>query len=133
MSVHALELMTILCRNEWELKKYFWQPLTTSLDIAAFPESVNVLPEVKGDVRTPDKLVDGSCDTDDGRHMWLAPLLPGGAGSAGRECVLNSSIAQSYFSSNYDIYCTGFPCSLLFNHLFFHLLCRNHQQCVCGV
>ena len=46
------------------------------LDIAAFPESVNVLEGVRGDVRTSDKLVDGVYDTDDGRHMWLAPVLP---------------------------------------------------------
>lgn len=50
--------------------------LTAILDIAAFPDSVNVLGGVSGDVRTPDKLVDGVCDTDDGRHMWLAPILP---------------------------------------------------------
>ncbi|KAJ8284207.1 hypothetical protein COCON_G00030570 [Conger conger] len=46
-------------------------------NIAAFPDSVNVLETVKGDVRTPDKLVDGVNDTHDGRHMWLAPVLPG--------------------------------------------------------
>ncbi|KAJ8245822.1 hypothetical protein GJAV_G00260670 [Gymnothorax javanicus] len=46
-------------------------------NIAAFPESVNVLDSVNGDVRTPDKLVDGENDTHDGRHMWLAPMLPG--------------------------------------------------------
>ena len=37
---------------------------------------MNVLEGVTGDVRTPDKLVDRVCDTDDGRHMWLSPLLP---------------------------------------------------------
>ncbi|XP_048188339.1 katanin-interacting protein isoform X2 [Perognathus longimembris pacificus] len=46
-------------------------------NIAAFPDSVNVLEAVQGDVRTPDKLVDGVNDTSDGRHMWLAPILPG--------------------------------------------------------
>ncbi|XP_062330391.1 katanin-interacting protein isoform X4 [Osmerus eperlanus] len=46
-------------------------------NIAAFPDSVNVLDSVKGDVRTPDKLVDGVNSTHDGRHMWLAPVLPG--------------------------------------------------------
>ena len=45
-------------------------------DVAAFPDSVNVLSGVSADVRTPDKLVDGECDTYDGRHMWLAPILP---------------------------------------------------------
>ncbi|KAM4524710.1 katanin-interacting protein isoform 1-T1 [Odontesthes bonariensis] len=46
-------------------------------NIAAFPDSVNVLDNVSGDVRTPDKLTDGVNDTHDGRHMWLAPVLPG--------------------------------------------------------
>lgn len=46
-------------------------------DIAAFPDSVNVLENVSGDVRTPDKLIDGINSTQDGRHMWLAPVLPG--------------------------------------------------------
>ncbi|XP_056222133.1 katanin-interacting protein isoform X1 [Seriola aureovittata] len=46
-------------------------------NIAAFPDSVNVLDNVSGDVRTPDKLVDGVNSTHDGRHMWLAPVLPG--------------------------------------------------------
>lgn len=46
-------------------------------DIAAFPDSVNVLDNVSGDVRTPDKLIDGVNSIHDGRHMWLAPVLPG--------------------------------------------------------
>ncbi|XP_035468366.2 katanin-interacting protein isoform X3 [Scophthalmus maximus] len=46
-------------------------------NIAAFPDSVNVLDNVTGDVRTPDKLIDGVNSTHDGRHMWLAPVLPG--------------------------------------------------------
>ncbi|XP_055994774.1 katanin-interacting protein [Sorex fumeus] len=46
-------------------------------NIAAFPDSVNALDGVCGDVRTPDKLVDQVNDTSDGRHMWLAPILPG--------------------------------------------------------
>ncbi|XP_053540567.1 katanin-interacting protein isoform X3 [Ictalurus punctatus] len=51
-------------------------PLTDN-NIAAFPDSVNVLDGVCGDVRTPDKLINGINNTHDGRHMWLAPLLPG--------------------------------------------------------
>ncbi|XP_077172354.1 katanin-interacting protein isoform X2 [Paroedura picta] len=46
-------------------------------NIAAFPDSVNILDGVRGDVRTPDKLIDGVNDANDGRHMWLAPILPG--------------------------------------------------------
>ncbi|XP_029312207.1 protein KIAA0556 isoform X3 [Cottoperca gobio] len=46
-------------------------------NIAAFPDSVNVLDNVSGDVRTPDKLIDGVNSTHDGRCMWLAPVLPG--------------------------------------------------------
>uniref|UniRef100_I3MWA4 Katanin interacting protein n=1 Tax=Ictidomys tridecemlineatus TaxID=43179 RepID=I3MWA4_ICTTR len=51
-------------------------PLSES-NIAAFPDSVNSLEGVSGDVRTPDKLVDQVNNTSDGRHMWLAPILPG--------------------------------------------------------
>ncbi|XP_034297280.1 katanin-interacting protein isoform X5 [Pantherophis guttatus] len=46
-------------------------------NIAAFPDSVNVLEGVCGDIRTPDKLIDGVNHSSDGRHMWLAPILPG--------------------------------------------------------
>ncbi|XP_016314172.1 uncharacterized protein KIAA0556 [Sinocyclocheilus anshuiensis] len=46
-------------------------------NIAAFPDSVNVLDNVCGDVRTPDKLIDGVNNTHDGQHMWIAPVLPG--------------------------------------------------------
>ncbi|KAM6166717.1 katanin-interacting protein [Erethizon dorsatum] len=49
----------------------------TGWDIAAFPDSVNALEGVSGDLRTPDKLIDQVNDTSDGRHMWLAPILPG--------------------------------------------------------
>ncbi|XP_069695686.1 katanin-interacting protein-like [Periplaneta americana] len=48
----------------------------TENNIGAFPDSVNVLEGVSCDVRTPEKLVDGVNDTLDGRHMWLAPILP---------------------------------------------------------
>ncbi|XP_031451055.1 protein KIAA0556 homolog isoform X1 [Phasianus colchicus] len=53
------------------------QILLTENNIAAFPDSVNVLEDVSGDIRTPDKLIDRVNNTTDGRHMWLAPLLPG--------------------------------------------------------
>ncbi|XP_056392117.1 katanin-interacting protein isoform X2 [Hyla sarda] len=49
----------------------------TENNIAAFPESINVLENVSGDVRTPDKLIDNVNDTSDGRHAWLSPVLPG--------------------------------------------------------
>ncbi|KAM9305565.1 katanin-interacting protein [Gastrophryne carolinensis] len=51
-------------------------PLTEN-HIAAFPESINILEGVCGDVRTPDKLIDNVNDTTDGRHAWLSPILPG--------------------------------------------------------
>lgn len=47
------------------------------LDVAAFPESVNIIEGIDNDIRTPDKLIDGINDTQDGRHAWLAPILPG--------------------------------------------------------
>ncbi len=37
---------------------------------------MNLLDGVTDDIRTPDKLIDGVNDTHDGRHMWLAPILP---------------------------------------------------------
>ncbi|XP_056018588.1 protein KATNIP homolog isoform X4 [Ostrea edulis] len=48
----------------------------TETNIAAYPDSVNVLANIQNDVRTPDKLIDGINGTADGRHMWLAPILP---------------------------------------------------------
>ncbi|KAI4456777.1 hypothetical protein MML48_8g00013990 [Holotrichia oblita] len=45
-------------------------------NICAYPESVNVLPDVAGDIRTPDKLIDGSNEDKTGAHSWLAPILP---------------------------------------------------------
>lgn len=36
-----------------------------------------MLDGVENDARTPDKLVDGSNDTYDASHMWLAPIFPG--------------------------------------------------------
>ncbi|XP_067672341.1 katanin-interacting protein-like isoform X2 [Haliotis asinina] len=48
----------------------------TDNNISAFPESCNVLDNINNDVRTPDKLIDGQNDTTDGKHMWLAPVLP---------------------------------------------------------
>ncbi|XP_067329136.1 katanin-interacting protein-like isoform X2 [Anolis sagrei] len=46
-------------------------------NIAAFPDSINILEGISGDVRTPDKLIDGVNNSIDGRHLWLAPILPG--------------------------------------------------------
>ena len=45
-------------------------------DIAAYPESVNILEGISGDVRTPEKLVDNINDSEETRHMWLSPILP---------------------------------------------------------
>ncbi|KAG7210222.1 hypothetical protein KM043_011772 [Ampulex compressa] len=45
-------------------------------NIGAFPESVNIIEGIDDDIRTPDKLVDEINDSDDGRHSWLAPVLP---------------------------------------------------------
>ncbi|XP_011266943.1 protein KIAA0556 isoform X1 [Camponotus floridanus] len=49
----------------------------TADNIAAFPESVNIIEGIDNDIRTPDKLIDGINNTKDGRHAWLAPILPG--------------------------------------------------------
>mmetsp|Transcript_13961 Transcript_13961/g.16857 ORF Transcript_13961/g.16857 Transcript_13961/m.16857 type:complete len:874 (-) Transcript_13961:312-2933(-) len=53
----------------------------TKQNVAADPESINVLPSVQkkgGDARSLDKLYDGVNDTYDDRHMWLAPLRADG-------------------------------------------------------
>ncbi|XP_075231809.1 katanin-interacting protein-like [Lycorma delicatula] len=49
----------------------------TERNISAYPPSVNILNGIENDTRTVDKLIDGVNDTSDGRHMWLAPILPG--------------------------------------------------------
>lgn len=59
----------------------------TENNITAYPHSVNVLEGVTDDIRTPDKLIDGVNDTNDGRHMWLAPILPG---------MVSVSLEQNY-------------------------------------
>ena len=61
--------------------------LSYSADIAAFPDSVNVLQGVNNDVRTPDKLIDGVNDTEEGAHMWLAPVLPGIVSTQHHTCM----------------------------------------------
>ncbi|KAF5285880.1 hypothetical protein FQA39_LY04341 [Lamprigera yunnana] len=45
-------------------------------NICAYPESINVLPGVSGDIRTPDKLIDGITFENEGAHSWLAPIIP---------------------------------------------------------
>ncbi|KAH7714252.1 Protein K04F10.2 [Aphelenchoides avenae] len=45
-------------------------------NLAAFPESVNILPSVSRDPRSSDKLIDGVNDTKKAQHMWLTPMLP---------------------------------------------------------
>lgn len=45
--------------------------------VTAEPASINVLPGMRDDPRTVDKLVDGAHTTRDDRHMWLAPWTAG--------------------------------------------------------
>ena len=40
----------------------------------AHPDSINALDGIKGDPRTPEKLLDGVNNTTDDTHMWLAPF-----------------------------------------------------------
>jgi protein JBTS26 len=42
--------------------------------VYASPDSINVLDGIKGDPRTPEKLIDGVNNTTDDAHMWLAPF-----------------------------------------------------------
>lgn len=46
------------------------------IDIYAYPESINILDNVSGDIRTPDKLIDGVNSDHSGVHSWLAPIIP---------------------------------------------------------
>ncbi|XP_033213105.1 protein KIAA0556-like isoform X2 [Belonocnema kinseyi] len=48
----------------------------TKDNIAAYPESVNIIEGIDNDVRTPDKLIDSVNNSRDGQHSWLAPILP---------------------------------------------------------
>ncbi|KHJ98906.1 hypothetical protein OESDEN_01115 [Oesophagostomum dentatum] len=45
-------------------------------NLAAFPESVNILPSVEGDPRTSMNLINGCNDTENAEQMWLTPMLP---------------------------------------------------------
>ncbi|VDN50234.1 unnamed protein product [Dracunculus medinensis] len=45
-------------------------------NLAAFPESVNVLPGVNADPRTSENLINGENDTDSMSNIWLTPMLP---------------------------------------------------------
>lgn len=65
-------------------------------DIAAYPDSVNVLENVENDMRTPDKLIDGISDTTDGCHMWLAPILPGIVGISFCDCRTNNCCEETF-------------------------------------
>ena len=69
---HTTIIISIITISSW-----FHFISSTSQDVTAYPDSVNVLQGVTDDVRTPAKLIDGVNDTDDGRHMWLAPVFPG--------------------------------------------------------
>lgn len=44
--------------------------------MCAFPESINAIPTIKGDSRTPEKLIDGINYDHTGKHSWLAPIIP---------------------------------------------------------
>lgn len=46
-------------------------------DISACPPDINILPGYGGDPRTVDKLIDGSCFTNDDLHVWLTPFTAG--------------------------------------------------------
>ncbi|XP_066597442.1 protein KATNIP homolog [Prorops nasuta] len=63
--------------NGIKIFNHFNQEIKLTADnIAAYPESVNVIEGIDNDIRTPDKLVDGINDAKDGQHSWLAPILP---------------------------------------------------------
>ena len=47
------------------------------IQLSAYPSGLQVLPEYNQDIRTVDKLVDGSYWTCDDSHVWLAPYTKG--------------------------------------------------------
>lgn len=55
---------------------YSAHSLFIHVDIAAYPDSVNVLEGFTDDIRTPDKLITGDKEPGIYDHMWLAPILP---------------------------------------------------------
>lgn len=63
--------------NGLQLFDKLGNPITlTDNNIAAYPESINVLNTADDDARTPDKLIDGVNDTTNPRHMWLTAVIP---------------------------------------------------------
>ena len=72
LKYYSLLIVSYQCSSSCDVLSL--APPTT--DIAAYPESVNILGAMANDVRTPDKLIDGYHDTIEGSHMWLAPILP---------------------------------------------------------
>lgn len=51
--------------------------LLTVGELAAYPDSINVLDGIDDDPRTPDKLIDGFNHSREGHNSWLSPILPG--------------------------------------------------------
>ena len=72
-------LLSLSCHLSLSLSPPSFSYLLSS-DIAAYPDSVNVLQPPNNsirDVRTPDKLIDRVIDSHEPHHMWLSPILPG--------------------------------------------------------
>ncbi|GMR53950.1 hypothetical protein PMAYCL1PPCAC_24145, partial [Pristionchus mayeri] len=62
--------------NGIELRDHRDQPLSLEPNnLAAFPESVNILPQVKDDPRRSENLMNGIND-ESAAHSWLTPLIP---------------------------------------------------------
>ena len=65
--------------------------------ITAEPFSVNTLPGMEKDPRTPDKLIDGHNDTGSDLHMWLAPYINTGTYAARKEQTRVPNYVRVFF------------------------------------
>ena len=70
---------------------------TSTRHLSARPSSINDLPEIDGDPRTLDKLVDGQSNTWEPAHMWLVPWTPGKQVLHSKHPVPNANSAPALF------------------------------------
>jgi len=68
IGLNGIEMYDLLGRPMLQNQNYHVQ-----YKLDANPSSINQLPGLSNDIRTPDKLTDGYNETSDDRHMWLAP------------------------------------------------------------
>lgn len=75
--LQTFDMASIIKVRDSSMSTVSLQPNNNIVDVSASPSSVSVLAGMEEDVRTPDKLFDDVTCGSDGRHAWLAPVLPG--------------------------------------------------------